>query len=271
MKKHAWYLSIIIVLFFSSGCMVLLSPSRYDDIIGMPFTAPCADYLLGTDSLGRDLLVRLCVAILLSILVATLSVSCSIGIGTIYGSYAGYKRGKIQQWMTAVIDIMECIPDFLYAILLMVFFNSIFTSHSLGSIFGLFLAIAMTSWTQMARIIKNSTVALMSENYIVYAQLKKAGFWHIARKHLVPNLKQTILVTTLQRIPSAIFLESFLSFVGIGVQPPFPSLGRLIDEGLSNFRDHPILLFAPSAALVMIVLLFNLAGNSYMKEFALHE
>lgn len=266
MKSHKVYLLFLALLLLLSIGVVIISPFRYSDIVGAPFLKPCHAHILGTDSIGRDLLVRLGFSVILSIFIAVLSVVFSVGIGSVYGSFAGYKGGKAQALMTSFIDVIESVPDFLYAILLMVLLNTLLSSRSFGSVLGLLCAIAITSWTQMARIVKNSTAALMRENYILYAQMKNAGFYHIAAIHLFPNMKEVIISTVLQRIPSAIFLESFLSFLGIGIQPPLPSLGRLISEGLTSYRTLPIHIFAPSLALALVIILFNLAGDAYMRR-----
>lgn len=259
------FIGIFVSFYLINIFVLVFSPYSYSEISGNAFEPITAIHLFGTDSIGRDMLVRVCLATITSIHIAIFSVICGLLIGVQYGCVAGYHQGKINKIMTAILDIIESIPEFLCAMMLMTFFNGILNSNNSG-IWGIFVTLVVVSWTSMARIIKNEVLILMNENYIIYALLKKASYFHIFRWHLLPNLKGTIISTIIQKIPSAIFLEAFLSFIGLGIQPPFPSLGKLISSGVTVFRMAPVLLIIPSIFLFIIVLLFNLFGYTIKEE-----
>lgn len=242
--------------------VTILSPYSYSEMCGKAFDNFSALHILGTDAIGRDVLVRNCAAALTSIHIAVISVACGLFLGLPYGCLAGYKGGMICGVMTAILDVIEGIPDFLIAMMLMTFING----SRISSDFGIFVTLTLLSWTSMARIIKNETQILKNKNFIKYSIFKDASFRHIFRTHLFPNLRGTILSVLLQKIPSAIFLEAFLSFIGIGIQPPKPSLGKLISEGMKSFRKAPALLVVPSIFLLAIVLGFNLLAMHLEKE-----
>ena len=271
-KKIERYILFAALVLFYGFCLLIpqIMQYSYSDMAGVPYETMSENHWFGTDALGRDLLVRVCVAARTSIHIAVFSIGCSMVIGGLYGCFSGYHKGVINTCFTALIDIMESIPDFLCAMLLMTFFNGIAASEIVnienGSLLGIFATLILTSWTAMARIIKNETMVLVEENYVVYAKMKGASYFHILKNHLLPNLKDTIIATTVQKIPAAIFLESFLSFIGIGIQPPYPSLGKMISEGVTVFRKAPIVLLVPSVFLFIIVLLFNLIGNTFVME-----
>lgn len=258
---------ILVLVIFYIFCMAVpqISNYTYFEMVGTPYEHITSEHWFGTDGLGRDLLVRVCIASRTSIHIACFSIICSMLIGVLYGCFGGYHNRTINMCFTAIIDIIESVPDFLCAMLLMTFFNDVMADAK-GSILGIFVTLVLTSWTEMARIIKNETMIIVEENYIKYARQQGAKYNYILIKHLIPNLKYTIIVTAVQKIPSAIFLESFLSFIGIGIQPPFPSLGRMITEGVTVFRTEPYVLLIPSIFLFIIVFLFNIIGRSIILE-----
>ena len=257
--------SFFILFYLFCSVIPVLLPFAYSEMVGKAYEPMTLSHIFGTDALGRDVLLRVCVASKTSIHIACFSVLCSLIIGVHYGCIAGYFHGLINSVLTSIIDIIDSIPDFLCAMLLMTFFNG-FTSNGFGGITGIFVTLILTSWTSMARLIKNEVSVLVNEKYVVYAKLKRASFAHIYFWHLLPNLKGTIIAIIVQKIPPAIFLEAFLSFVGIGIQPPYPSLGKMISDGVSVFRKAPHLLLIPSCFLFVIILLFNLASLVLAKE-----
>lgn len=252
-------IAIIIILLL----IIIIYPFKYDEIVGEKHMGCSIEHPFGTDYLGRDFFIRICFAMLNTIMISICSIVCSLGIGVLYGTYAGYKGGKIEKIMRMVLNILECIPDFLLAIIILIIFNNLFINSNL---IGIFLTLVIVSWTQMARIIINETKKIMNNEYIQYSKIKNANFIHILTFHLLPNLKDIIIVTVIQKIPSAIFLESFLSFVGIGIQPPYPSLGKMISEGIKVFRIYASELIIPSIVLIIVVLIFNLFGETIIKK-----
>lgn len=252
-------IAIIIILLL----IIIIYPFKYDEIVGEKHMGCSIEHPFGTDYLGRDFFIRICFAMLNTIMISICSIVCSLGIGVLYGTYAGYKGGKIEKIMRMVLNILECIPDFLLAIIILIIFNNLFINSNL---IGIFLTLVIVSWNQMARIIINETKKIMNNEYIQYSKIKNANFIHILTFHLLPNLKDIIIVTVIQKIPSAIFLESFLSFVGIGIQPPYPSLGKMISEGIKVFRIYASELIIPSIVLIIVVLIFNLFGETIIKK-----
>lgn len=264
MKNKLKYFSIFIIIVVLLLLIVIkVYPFKYDEIIAEKHLRCSFEHPFGTDYLGRDFFIRVCFAMLNTIMISICSIICSLGIGVLYGTYAGYKGGKVEKVMRMALNILECIPDFLLAIIILIIFNNLFINSSL---IGIFLTLIIVSWTQMARIIINETKKIMNNEYIQYAQIKKCNFIHILRFHLLPNLKDLIIITVIQKIPSAIFLESFLSFVGIGIQPPYPSLGKMISEGIKVFRIYSSELIIPSLVLIIVVLIFNLFGETIIKK-----
>lgn len=260
LKNFGMAIFIFILIFL---LLIIFYPIKYDDIIAEKHLGCSLKHPLGTDYLGRDFFIRICFAILNTIMISICSIFCSLGIGVLYGTYTGYKGGKIEKLMRMILNIIECIPDFLLAIIILIIFNNLFINSSL---IGIFITLVIVSWTQMARIIVNETKKIMNNDYIQYSKIKNANFIHILKFHLLPNLKDVIIVTAIQRIPSAIFLESFLSFVGIGIQPPYPSLGKMISEGIKVFRIYTSELLIPSIVLMIIVFIFNIFGESIIKK-----
>lgn len=154
-------------------------------------------------------------------------------------------------------------------IVFLVLLNNFLSEKS--SILGVLMTLIFVSWIYLSRIITNETKKIMDTDYIQYAIIKKANFWHIFKFHLLPNFKNIIIIIIIQKIPSFIFVESFLSFVGIGVQPPLPSLGKMISDGVKVFRFYPHELFVPILAIVSIVFIFNIIGEITVrnrKEYA---
>lgn len=264
MKSKFKYFFIFIIFFILLLLLIIkVYPVKYDEIIAEKHLGCSIVHPFGTDYLGRDFFIRICFAMLNTILISICSIVCSLGIGVLYGTYAGYKGKKIEKIMRIVLNILECIPDFLLAIIILIVFNNLFINSSL---IGIFITLIVVSWTQMSRIIINETKKIMKNEYIQYAIIKKANFIHILLFHLLPNLKDIIVVTAIQKIPSAIFLETSLSFIGVGIQPPYPSLGKMISEGIKVFRAYSSELIIPSLVLIIVVLIFNLFGEIMIKK-----
>ena len=262
-NKVKFFIIAILILILLLVLIINIYPFKYDEIVGDKHMGFSSEHPFGTDYLGRDFFIRICFAMLNTIMISICSILCSLGIGVLYGTYAGYKGGRVEKIMIVILNILECIPDFLLAIMILIIFNNLFINSNL---IGIFLTLVIVSWTQMARIIMNETKRIMNNEYIQYAQIKNAKFPHILLFHLLPNLKELIIITVIQKIPSAIFLESFLSFVGIGIQPPYPSLGKMISEGIRVFRTNFSELLIPSLVLIVVVLIFNFFGEILMKK-----
>lgn len=256
MKNNNKLKIIIFILVVALIVFVVVTyPYKYNEISQYKHATFSLKHLLGTDYLGRDFLARTFLATFNTLVISIVSIICSIFIGSMYGMIAGYAKESVSKVMYFILNIIESIPEFLLAMLLLVVFNNSY--ENLG-LLGILITLIIVSWTNIARIVMNETKALKESEFVQYAKRNGASTAFIIKNHLLPNLSNIIIVTSLQKIPSCIFLESFLSFIGIGIQPPFPSLGRMISEGLKFFRLYPRELLIPCFILIIIVVFFNI-------------
>lgn len=210
-------------------------------------------YLFGTDHLGRDVLARVLYGARISLLVALVATLVQFFIGVLYGGIAGYMGGKTDNLMMRIVDIIATIPLLLYVILLMVVLGA-----GLGTII---LALGLVYWVRMARLVRGEVLRIKEQEYVMASKTLGASTWRILSKHLIPNAMGPIIVSLAMSIPSAIFTESFLSFIGLGVSAPFASWGTLASDALNGIMSFPYQLFYPSAAICVTVLSFNFLGD----------
>ena len=209
--------------------------------------------LLGTDQLGRDVLARQLYGARISLTVAFVATLVNFFIGVFYGGLAGYLGGKADTIMMRIVEVISTIPLTLYVILIMVVFNSGFLS--------VVLAIGSVYWVDMARIVRGQILTLKQQDYVAAARTMGASTPRILVRHLLPNSVGPILVTLTMLIPSAIFIESFMSFIGLGVTPPEASWGTLTSEAVETLRAYPYQLFFPAAAISLTMFAFNFLGD----------
>jgi len=209
--------------------------------------------LLGTDQLGRDVLARQVYGARISLTVAFVATLVNFFIGVFYGGLAGYLGGKADTIMMRIVEVISTIPLTLYVILIMVVFNSGFLS--------VVLAIGSVYWVDMARIVRGQILTLKQQDYVAAARTMGASTPRILVRHLLPNSVGPILVTLTMLIPSAIFIESFMSFIGLGVTPPEASWGTLTSEAVETLRAYPYQLFFPAAAISLTMFAFNFLGD----------
>ncbi len=209
---------------------------------------PSAKHWLGTDPLGRDLLARLLYGGKISLLVGLCATLVSLTIGVLYGAISGFVGGKLDMVLMRAVDILYALPFVIFVILLMVFFGQ--------NIILLFVAIGAVSWLTMARIVRGQVMSLKRREFVEAANALGLSERRIVLRHIIPNLLGPIIVFTTLTIPDVILLESFLSFLGLGVQPPHSSWGVLIKEGAEVMEEYPWLLIYPG--LVMSLTLFSL-------------
>ena len=207
----------------------------------------------GTDSHGRDLLIRVIHGARVSLTVAVVASIVNFFIGIVYGGISGYMGGKVDNIMMRIVDVISTIPLVLYAIILMVVLK-----RGLSSVI---LAIGTIYWVRMARIVRGQILSLKELEYVLAAKTLGASTWRILFRHLIPNAMGPIIVTMTMMIPSAIFTESFLSFIGLGVSAPKPSWGSLASDALGGLRSYPYQLFFPSIAICITMLAFNFLGD----------
>jgi oligopeptide transport system permease protein len=208
---------------------------------------------LGTDQLGRDVLARQLYGARISLTVAFVATLVNFFIGVFYGGLAGYLGGRADTIMMRIVEVISTIPLTLYVILIMVVFNSGFLS--------VVLAIGSVYWVDMARIVRGQILTLKQQDYVAAARTMGASTSRILVRHLLPNSVGPILVTLTMLIPSAIFIESFMSFIGLGVTPPEASWGTLTSEAVETLRAYPYQLFFPAAAISLTMFAFNFLGD----------
>ena len=222
--------------------------------ISTPYQTLTKTFLLGTDKYGRDILSRLLVGIRVSLAVGLVTVIISLTIGVLLGSLAGYFRGWIDDWIMWFINIIWAIPT-----LLLVFAITLLLGKGFWQVF---IAIGLTLWVNVARIIRGQILSVRELEYVDAARVLGFSSFRIIFRHILPNVMGPVLVVAASNFASAIVIEAGLSFLGIGVQPPQPSWGLMIKENYNFIITHnPMLALAPGLAIMLLVLAFNLLGN----------
>ena len=231
-------------------------------------------HIMGTDNLGRDYCIRVIYGTRISLMVGLISALIVVVIGIIYGAISGYFGGKVDMIMMRIVDIIYSLPDVLIVILLSVAIKDIISTSKnslilrLGpGMISIFIVFGLLYWVGMARQVRGQVLSIKEQEYVLAARAMGAKPAHIIRKHMLPNCVSVIIITAAMQIPSAIFTESFLSFVGMGVSMPMPSLGSLASDARSGLVSYPYLLLFPAASIFLIVLSFNLLGNGLRDAF----
>lgn len=215
---------------------------------------PSLHHWFGTDELGRDLFARCCIGARISLFIGLAASLIDLVVGVFYGALAGYLGGKIDTCMMRFVDILQSIPHFLLVILLIVVVKP--------GLFTMIIALAMTGWLNMARIVRGQILQLKERDFVKAARGFGASPWQILSKHLIPNSLGPIIVTVTFTIPLAIFGEAFLSFLGLGVQSPLASWGTLANDGLASLRFYPWRLFIPASLICITMLCINIIGDA---------
>lgn len=251
-------LCILGVLVVAAMAGPWFSPYAIDHVdwsLGALATAPSVEHShwFGTDGNGRDLFVRVWAGTRISLLVALLATAVSLAIGVAWGATAGYLGGRVDGWMMRVVDVLYALPYMFFVIILTVVFGR--------SLFLIFLAIGAVGWLTMARIVRGQALALRHREFVEAAIALGLPGRRIIARHIVPNVLGTVIVYATLTVPQVILFESFLSFLGLGVQEPLTSLGRLVAEGALEMESAPWLLLVPSAVLGVILLCLNFLGD----------
>jgi oligopeptide transport system permease protein len=236
-------------------------------------------HFLGTDSLGRDTMIRLMMGSRVSLLVGIVASILVLLIGSTYGAIAGYFGGKVDLIMMRLVDIIYTVPDILIIILLMVTLKYPLQALANSSpafewintigvgLICIFIVFTLLYWVGMARIVRGQILTLKEQEFVTAARALGASHGRIIRKHLLTNCMGTLIVTTTLQIPSSIFTESFLSFIGIGVAAPMPSLGSMASTAIDGIVSYPYRLLAPAIMISLIILSFNLIGDGLRDAF----
>jgi oligopeptide transport system permease protein len=231
-----------------------LSPWQADEIDWEALEAPPgADHWFGTDLVGRDLLLRVALGARVSLTIALIATAVSVLIGVPWGAAAGYLGGRIDNLMMRVVDVLYALPFVLLVILLVVVFGR--------NPYLLFAALGAVYWLDLARIVRGQTLRVRHEGFIDAARAMGATTPHILRRHVIPNVSAPALVYVTLTIPGVILAESFISFLGLGVQEPQTSLGVLIADGAQTMESAPWALLFPAAVLGVIVWTTNMLGD----------
>uniref|UniRef100_A0A7C2BZ94 ABC transporter permease n=1 Tax=Thermus islandicus TaxID=540988 RepID=A0A7C2BZ94_9DEIN len=254
----------------------LIAPYPYwqQDITNQ-FQPPSWGHPFGTDHLGRDVLSRLIYGARVSMAVGFIVQAIIVLIGVPVGAIAGYFGGKIDQFLMRFVDVMYSFPDLLLIIIVMTTLRAATGRENVsgllwllaraddlfGGLLGVFIALGLTSWLTVARLVRGQILSLKEREFVEAARAIGAGHFRIIRVHLVPNTLAPIIVAVTFGIPNAILVEAALSFIGLGVKPPMPSWGLMILDGYRAMRAYPHLLLFPAAALSLTVLSYNFFGD----------
>ena len=217
-------------------------------------------YPLGTDGLGRDILVRLMYGARISLTVAFVATMVTLLIGILYGSLSAYLGGTVDVVMMRIVDVISSIPLTMYVILIMVLFGN-------GGLMSIIIALGSVYWVDMARIVRGEILTLKKREYVAAARTMGSSTWYILTRHLIPNAIGPIIVTATMQIPSAIFTEAFMSFIGLGVSAPMASWGMMCNDALETMQLAPYQLAFPAAAICLTMFAFNFIGDGMRDAF----
>lgn len=227
-------------------------PYAYQDL-DLGASAPSSAHLLGTDVLGRDLFSRILYGARISLLVGFIATTVALIIGVSWGIIAGYFGGKIDSVMMRIVDVLYGLPFIIFIILLMVIFGR--------NLWLLFLAIGAIEWLTMARIVRAQVLTLKNQEFVLAAQAMGVSNFSMFRRHLLPNILGPIAVYGTLTIPQVMLLESFLSFLGLGIQPPMSSWGTLIKDGVESMEEYSWLLIYPGLTFTITLFALNFFGD----------
>lgn len=268
-------LAVILILLLVAILAPWIAPYPYDKVdFGAITKPPSPEHWLGTDSLGRDVLSRLMygarVSLSVSIVAQVVILLIGVPIGLISGYYGGWTDTLIQR----AVDILYAFPSLLFIIVIVTYLKSVLKAgegpfmgilseinQSTGGLMGVFIALALVFWLTVSRLVRGEVLSLKSKEFVEASQSIGAPDHRIILRHILPNTLAPIVIAATFAIPVAITLEAGLSFLGLGVEPPVPSWGIMIAEGVTNIRSYPHLLLASGAALSITLLAFNFLGD----------
>ncbi|MGA9468398.1 MAG: oligopeptide ABC transporter permease [Exiguobacterium marinum] len=217
------------------------------------------NFWFGTDYLGRDLWSRIWEGTRISLFIGLMAAIIDTVIGVAYGGISAYFGGRTDNIMQRIVEILTGVPNLILIILFILIFDP--------GVFTIILAMAITGWIGMSRLVRGQILKLKNQEFVLAARTLGASSTRLIFKHLIPNTLGAIIITLMFTIPSAIFFEAFLSFIGIGLQPPQASLGTLINDGYKELRTFPFLLVIPSVIIVLLMVSFNLLADGLRDAF----
>ena len=245
---------VLVALILCAIFAPLIAPYSYSyQDLNLGASKPSWDHLLGTDVMGRDLLSRILYGARISLMVGFVATSVALVIGVSWGIVAGYFGGRIDSVMMRIVDVLYGLPFIIFIILLMVIFG-----RNLWLLFG---AIGAVEWLTMARIVRGQVIGLKNQEFVLAAQAMGVSNFMMFRKHLFPNILGPIAVYATLTIPQVMLLESFLSFLGLGIQPPMSSWGTLIKDGVESMEEYSWLLIYPGLTFTITLFALNFFGD----------
>ena len=267
-------LGIIVVLIIFAFIGPLLSPYSYEQQVREDISMwPCLKHPFGTDRLGRDIMVRCMIGTRISLFVGLVSAVIVLIIGCIYGSIAGLAGGKVDIIMMRIVDIIYSVPEILLIVVIKMVISEpldqlIATTPALkglqrigSGLIAIFIVYGLLYWVGMARIVRGQILQLKNQEFVTAARAMGCKNGRMIREHLLPNCVGQLVATSMLQIPSAIFTEAFLSYLGIGVSAPMASLGSLASEALNGITSYPYRVISPAILISLIILSFNLFGD----------
>lgn len=231
----------------------MMSSFSYEQNVGLYNSAPSAVNWFGTDDLARDIYVRAWEGARISLFIGITAAVIDLIIGVLWGSIAGLAGGRVDNIMMRIADVLTAIPYLLVVIILLVIMEP--------GLIPMIIALSITGWVNMARIVRSEVLKIKNQEYVLAARTLGANQWHIIKRHLIPNAMGAILVTMTMTIPSAIFTESFLSYLGLGVQAPLASWGTMASEGFKALQSAPWRLLFPAFLISITIFAFNAVGD----------
>lgn len=231
----------------------MMSSFTYEQNVGLYNSAPSAVNWFGTDDLARDIYVRAWEGARISLFIGITAALIDLVIGVLWGSIAGLAGGRVDNIMMRIADVLTAIPYLLVVIILLVIMEP--------GLVPMIIALSITGWVNMARIVRSEVLKIKNQEYVLAARTLGANQWHIIKRHLIPNAMGAILVTMTMTIPSAIFTESFLSYLGLGVQAPLASWGTMASEGFKALQSAPWRLLFPAFLISITIFAFNAVGD----------
>jgi oligopeptide transport system permease protein len=261
---------VILVAIFAD----LLAPYSYrDQDLQATFEAPSREHLLGTNQYGKDVLSLLIYGARVSITVGLAAQLIIVMVGVPIGAVAGYLGGWVDMLLMRLVDIMYAFPDLLLIIIVVTFVKGalpklggpltplVKLNEATGGLMGVFIALGLTWWLTVARLVRGQILSLREQDYVMAARALGVPASRVIFRHLIPNAVAAVIVAATLGVPQAIMMEAGLSFIGMGVDPPTPSWGMMIQEGAHAMRGYPYLVLAPAAAIALTMLSFNFLGD----------
>ncbi|KOS69531.1 diguanylate cyclase [Lysinibacillus contaminans] len=243
----------LVIIILMATFVPWFSPYKASDQLGVYNAPPSAQFWFGTDDLGRDIFVRVWAGARISLLIGISAAVIDLIIGVLWGSISGLAGGRVDNIMMRIADVLTAVPYLLVVIVLLVVMEA--------GIIPMIIALSITGWINMARIVRGEVLSIKNQEYVLAARTLGANTWHLILKHLIPNALGAILVTMTLTIPTAIFTESFLSYLGLGVPAPKASWGTMASEGNKAIANAPWRLIFPAVFISLTIFAFNAVGD----------